>query len=543
MSDAQTFLLNRFQFCHVLDQNSGLLSLHEGPKRIQLESHQSLVHGVQDRVRVFDGQFAVVLNPFNSAKNDIQQGEREVRVGPTVFSLYPGEILENKIRNEYVLTVEDALLLRAEKDVPNPLKPEELIPAGTEVLLKGPRKYIPHKDIKVVEERKSISLAEAEGLYIQNDDTGVVRLVEGPADFFLEQNESTWDKRLTNEELDALGYGTEDSDDGARSLSAEPRERAADYTAVVVDLEDKEVIYLYDNERVRVEFGPKTVFLGPNERPKVLHLSGDVPIKPKALRVAKLNLGPDFIRDRLTVRTQDNATLQLSVNYRWVFEVEAGKHQRLFALKDFIGFTAQTLSSEIREVAAKSKFEDFHAKAAELVKAAIFGQSDKRVFTENGLVVFGVDVEGITPEDNEIKKKLADAIKTNVDIYTRRVQEEAQLESERRLIDGRVKNEQALSKLIKLEVTNERQRQVEAAKTFSEAIKEKATGEAKATRIKAEAELEGEEKKLKAVTSILNGAGGKEYLELERARVLKATDKVIVPTDSKLVLGVDRLIE
>ncbi|MBI4434987.1 hypothetical protein HY635_04230 [Candidatus Uhrbacteria bacterium] len=548
-----TILLNRFQYCHVLDRNTGVITLHEGQgakgKRIQLESHEELV-GTWDKVRVPDGSYAVVLNPFDAARSDIAIGEREVRPGPREFALHPGEVIESgKVLAEHVLADDDALLLRAERDAPHPLAgtstahpANAILRAGEEFLLTGPRRFIPHKDVRIKEHRKRISLAAAEGKYVQNDDTGAVRLVRGPNDFFLAHNESLWDKRLTHEELEALGYTAQDVDSDSRVLAAEPQERASASDAVVLDLEDNEAISVFDGANVRVEFGPQTIFLEPHEHPRVLYISGGVPVRPNVLRLAKLKLGPDFIRDKLTVRTKDNATLVLDVNYRWRFEVDRAKPEearKLFALKDFVGFVAQTLSSEIREEAAKHDFEAFHAKAAELVKQAVFGAAGKRVFDENLLIVFGVDVEAITPEDPEIKQKLADAIKTNVDIYTKRVQEIATLESERRVIEGRAKNEAARKDLIEQEIANGRRKEVADAETAKEAARVRAEGEAAAATIRTTGEREAEVERLKAVAAELATDGGRAYIELERARILRATDKVIVPTDSKLVLGVN----
>jgi major vault protein len=540
MSDKILFL-NRFQFAHVIDKNSGVQTLHEGPKRVQLDSHEEPVGPVSDKVRVKDGQFAVILNPFDHERGDINEGEREVRVGPAIFPLHPGEVLEGKgVQDEFVLIDSQALLLKAKKDAPHPEDEGATLRSGDLFLLRGPRRFIPDKDIEVVEHRKQFSLDEHEGVFVQNDDTGEVRLIRGPASFFLDHNESLWEKKLTAEEEEALGFIAQNTDDGSRILAAEPHEREAESDAVVIDLEQNEAICLFDKESVRVEFGPQTVFLNPTERPKVLCISGGVPVKPNRLRIAILALGPDFIRDRLSVRTRDNATLQLEVTFRWRFRVDVANPQKLFALKDFVGFAAQTLSSEIREEAAKHDFEKFHSEAAALVKGAIFGQETVRLFEENGLEIFGVDVEGIVPEDAEIAKKLADAIKVNVDIFTRRVQEVAQLESERRIIDGKAQNEEAKKALIALEIANERTKTLEAAKTKAEASLEKARAEAEGTTILAEADRSAELTRIEALTQLLATPGGQAFIELERAKVLKATDKVVVPTDSKLVLGIAR---
>jgi hypothetical protein len=536
-------LLSRFEYCHVRDKNTGALTLHDGPKRLSLASHEELDDDVRSKIRVHDGQYCIVLNPHSSDTNDILEGEREVRIGPCVFSLFPGERLEGSVQHEEVLTDDDALLLRAEKNAPHPLAGvgaianDAILSSGEETLLTGPTRFIPHKDIRIKERRQSVSLSETEGVYVQNDDTGEVRLVQGPDDFFLGANESFWDKDLTREELQSLGHIHQETVAGERVLAAEPRSRIADHDAVVIDLEDNEAICLYDGDRVLVEFGPKTIFLGPYARPKVQFLSGGIPVRPSVLRVAKLKLGPDFIRDTLVVRTRDNATLTVDVNYRWRFLVDEAQPERLFALKDFVGFAAQTMSSEIREVAAAQTFEAFHARAAQLVKEAIFEDEATRVFQENGLEIFGVDVEAIAPEDPEIKQKLADAIKTNVDIYTRRVQEEAELENARILIEGRAKNEEARKKLITLEDENARTQLLASVQREREATLVQVSSEAEAIRVRSEAKREAEESRLRAVTSVLSTPGAAAFIELERARALRATDKVIVPTDSKLVLG------
>jgi major vault protein len=324
---------------------------------------------------------------------------------------------------------------------------------------------------------------------------------------------------------------------------------------VVIELEDNEVISLFDGDKRRVEFGPQKIFLAPHERPKVLFISGGVPVRPNMLCIAKLSLGPDFIRDRLSVRTKDNATLELEITFRWRFQVDTEHPEKLFALKDFVGFAAQTLSSEIREAAAKHTFEEFHSGAATIAKQAVFGkEATSRLFETNGLEIFGIDVEGITPEDEEIARKLTDAIKSNVDIFTRRQNEEAELESERRLIEGRAKNEAERTALLELELGNEDKKILGAAKTRSAALCLEAEAEAEATRIRAESELEAERQKLEvrntaererlqAKTAVLAGEGGQRLIELERAKALSATDKLVIPTDSKLVLGLDRQLD
>ncbi len=548
-------LLDRFEFCHVRDKNSGSLRLVEGATRLHLDSQEEIVGEIQRKIRLFDGQWALVLNPFDPEREDIVEGEREIRVGPTVFSLHPGEKLDGGVRDEIVLADDEGLLVRARKDAPHPINEGKILKAGEDVLIRGPKRFIPHKDLRIINKEAALSLSEDEGVFVQNEDSGEVRLVRGPDDVLLDHNESLWEKILTREELEALGHLPQRGVDGdSRVLSASPRKREADWQAVVIELEDNEAISLFDGDKRRVEFGPKKIFLAPHERPKVLLISGGVPVRPNVLRIAKLSLGPDFIRDRLRVRTRDNATLELEVTFRWRFQVDPEAPEKLFALKDFVGFAAQTLSSEIREAAAQHTFEEFHSGAASIAKNAVFGEETTRVFEANGLEIFGIDVEGITPEDEEIARKLTDAIKSNVDIFTRRQHEEAELESQRRLIEGQQRNEKARAELIARELENEKTLALEKARIKAEAEKLVAESEAEATLIREKAKADGEaellrvrnraeRERLEAQTAVLAGEGGAQLIELERARALRETDKLVVPTDSKLVLGLDRQLD
>lgn len=65
-------------------------------------------------------------------------------------------------------------------------------------MIKGKMDYIPPKEVKIIEKRKSIPLAEAEGLYIRNMNTGEVRLEKGPKTYLLKEDEELWNKVLSS---------------------------------------------------------------------------------------------------------------------------------------------------------------------------------------------------------------------------------------------------------------------------------------------------------------------------------------------------------
>lgn len=462
-----------------------------------------------------------------------------------MFSLYPGEFLDGSgVQKVIVLSDEDAVLVRAKKTAPHPVESGKVIEPGTEILVRGYCRFVPHRHVEIVEKRRSISLSREAGVYVQNNDTGTVRLVRGECDLFLEQNESFWAKILTQDEKEALGFCPQKVGRDTRVLAASPRPRRNDYDAVVVELDIHQAICLQTQDKPKMVFGPQTVFLEPHERPRILCLSGGVPVEPNTLKVAVLDLGPDFILDQIRgVRTKDNARLTLDVKLHWRFSVSAEHPEKLFELKDPIGFAVGVITSKIREVVANHDFEKFHAKASELIGDAFFSEIGKYVFSENGFEVFGIDVVSITAEDPEIQKKLTDSIKATVDIYTNRVREEAKLASELRILGGQKSNEEARTALLEKTIANERLAVLEKAETQRLAAVKSAEGEAQALRIRAEAEREVEERKLAVITSALSGQGGERYLELERSRVLKGTDKVVVPTGSQLRLSLGERLQ
>ena len=544
-------VLDEKQYLHVIDPQSGDARLIEGPTRRSLAFGEHVVGVVQNKVVLAERQYCVINNPRNkdhvgtgAGAVKILYGEREVRQGPQSFSLHPGEKLEGQVQNEHVLTKYDAVLVKALTDI-------DEHHAGEKFLIKGPTKFVPSKHEQVLKQAQAIPLSNTDGIYVQNEDTGEVRLVTGPVDYFLEPNEILFEKELTEDELAGLGLQEQRTPErggraGVRILTRQAANTSflEDRTkALVLELEDKEVVYLYDGSDIRIEQGPKTTFLGPYERPKVLTLSGGKPIQQGVLKVALVKLGPDFIYDQIKIRTKDNAQLRVDVTYKWRFRVreDDAEHRqkdlkKIFSIEDFVGYVAETLSSEIRSVAAQNDFEEFHANALDHIVKKLFGEAKtSRLFEENGLEIFGVDITAINPEDTKIAEKLHEAIKSNMDIYCRKLVLSATLEAERQEVEGKRKIESERSELIKSEVANERLRQTENAKIRAEAGKINAEGEAEEIRIRSEANIDAKKKRLSTAIKELGGANN--YLELQRVEAFKKAEKlVVVPTDSKIVL-------
>ena len=353
-------VLDKEEYCHIVDARNGEVSLVEGPTRRVLSYDESVVTTGR-KVVLPERYYCVVKNPALLGK--VRYGDREVRVGPATFSLFPGEKVEKGVLPEFVLTQYEGVLVKALEDCDGHS-------AGDKFLVRGPCTFIPQKQVSVIRRVRAVSLSDTDGIYVQDQDTGDVTTVKGPVDYFIKPNEERYRKSLTDDELAGVGLQRKNSTKGVRVLTRQAANTSFledPSNALVLELEDKEVVLLYDGSESRVERGPKTVFVGPYERPKILTLSGGKPIRSGVLKVGLLRLGPDFIYDQIKVRTKDNAQIVVDVTYKWRFLADRDLKDA-FSIDDFVGYAAETLSSDIRSLVAKRNFEDLHANALQYAK-------------------------------------------------------------------------------------------------------------------------------------------------------------------------------
>jgi major vault protein len=522
--------LDKEQYAHFVNKRTGDIRLVEGPKRVVLDYDERLKENVKQKVLVPENHYCIVENPVDAQKN-IQYGDREIREGPLNFSLHPGEKLSVSPTKEHVLTKYEGLLIKATDDF-------DAHKAGDKFVVKGPTTYIPSKHEHIVSNVNAIPLSDTDGKYVQNEDTGDVTLVKGPQDYFLQPNEKLWSKELTEAELQGLGLRVQLGGNGVRILTRQAANTSFlndPSDALVLELEDNEVVFIQDGSDSRIEKGPETIFLDPYERPKVLNLSGGKPIQQGALNVALLKLGPDFIYHRVNVRTKDNAKLEVDVTYKWRFDLKDDELKKAFGIDDFVGYAAETLSSEIRSVAAQYDFEEFHADSLEHITTKIFGTNSSRRFDENGLEIFGIDITAINPEDPEIAERFNDAIKSNMEIYCKKLVLTATLESERQEVEGKKKIADERKELIEKQNLNDKLEITGKAQVEAEANKIEANSEAECISIVEDAKTEAHQKKLK--TSIQELGSPKEYVALQRAEALSSVQKLIVPENSRILFG------
>ncbi|KAJ6653405.1 hypothetical protein lerEdw1_009306, partial [Lerista edwardsae] len=511
------------------------------------------VMGVVDITTLNSCQYCVVCDPVG-ADGKPQLGKKKKIKGETSFFLQPGEWLEQGIQDIYILSEEEGLLLRALRVL------DDLDEDGEEVtrkpgdrwLIRGPLEYVPPVEVEVLERRRSIPLAENEGIYVRDIKTGKVRAVIGHT-YMLSQDEELWEKEMPSYVEALLVAGRDPVVDRSRETSeggnATPRDktRAVSYR---VPHNAAVQVYDYKERKARVVFGPELVLLGPDEQFTMLSLSGGRPKRPHARRALCLLLGPDFCTDVVTIETADHARLQLQLAYNWHFEIPpAAEASRLFSVLDFIGDACKTLASRIRGAVAAVTFDDFHKNSNRLICAAVFGFDGEGTlrtslrFSPNGLVISSIDIQSVEPVDQRTRDALQRSVQLAIEITTNsqeaaakheaeRLEQEARGRLDRQKILDQAEAERARKELLELEAMStavestgaakaEAQSRAEAARIEGEGAVLQAKLKAEATAIETESELQ---RLGKAREQELRFAKAQADLDVARAEALAAVD-------------------
>jgi len=504
---------------------------------IEAETHiPDVYEDVVGQVRITtltNRQYCVVLDPVG-ADGKPELGKRELRTGPVSFFLRPGERLEQGIQNIYVLTTEEALLLRAKeeyKDGSESRKP------GDRWMIYGPRDYVPPVEVEIVEKRTSIPLDENEGIYVRDITSGKVRTVIGKC-CMLKPTEELWQKDLPKTIEDLLPGGSK------RDKSRIVTFRAPHNSAVQ--------IYDYKEKKARVVFGPELIMLGPDEHFTQLSLSGDKPKRPHVIKSLHLLLGPDFMTDIVTVETADHARLSLKLSYNWHFELDKNNPEdafKIFLVPDFVGDACKAVAARVRGSVAQASFDDFHKRSAKIIRSAVFGIDDQgRVgnkfhFSANNLVMTNIDIQSVEPVDQRTRDSLQKSVQLAIEITTssqeasarheaQRLEQEAKGRLERQKIADEAEAEKANKLLLQLRA------QSAAIESTGQATAE-AKAKAEAAQIEGEAnvtqsKLKSESMKITSEGELIENKSRQEgeiehqtqlnELELNRAREMAAIE-------------------
>lgn len=369
---------------------------------------------------------------------------------------------------------------------------EELFITGREQRLYYPRAE--HSIIKYGDREiyYGVAIPEGEARYVLDKQTGKVETVRGPQIFLpdprrqvvvrrvLTESEVTlWypgNKRASdhNDRLREMQkqYGDVVTDESVRMFSNVPGRRATrsvssessveafsgntfdrgtSYTpprtitldtkfdgAVAINIWKGYAVLVVDKAgNQRVEVGPKTVLLEYDETLQILHLSTGKPKTTDKLEdTVYLRVSFNQVSDVVDVVTKDMVTASIKLSHRVNFVGE--DPAKWFSVENYVKFMCDHARSLLRNAAKQCPIEELNADYINIVRDTILGASGEggrkgRLFEENGVLIYDVEVSNLTIGDAEIGKMLNDmqqaAVHETLQVATR----ERELEATKRI--------------------------------------------------------------------------------------------------------------
>ncbi len=163
----------------------------------------------------------------------------------------------------------------------------------------------------------------------------------------------------------------------------------------------------------KVIVGPSTYLLEYDETLQTLKLSTGVPKSDAApYRTVYLRVLNNKVSDEVEAETRDLCRVRLRLSYRVNFEGEA---ERWFDVENYVKFFTEHLRSLLRHAIKQYGVEAFYASAVTVVRDVVLGaQNDEgrragRLFAENGLRVYDVEVLDVSLGDDTIAGLLVEA--------------------------------------------------------------------------------------------------------------------------------------
>lgn len=155
----------------------------------------------------------------------------------------------------------------------------------------------------------------------------------------------------------------------------------------------------------RVVTGPATVILAYDETLEAMELSTGTPKTDENLmRTVYLRAMNNKVSDLIEAETRDLCNVIIHVSYRVNFE---GDHERWFNVENYVKFLTDHLRSVVRNAVKRKGIEEFHSEAIAIVRDAVLGAPavggrSGRLFDENGMRVYDVDILDVQIGDAEI---------------------------------------------------------------------------------------------------------------------------------------------
>ncbi|CAG9326425.1 unnamed protein product [Blepharisma stoltei] len=181
MEEQSLIRIPPFQYVHILDCNTNITRVTEGPLTYVLKDHERIGLGgkIMKMIQIPPRNYCIIRNPVikdehrrvsfdDNGMARVKHGDREVRTSethPEPFPLYPWEEIEQDIQKIPVIQPNCAYKLRATRDFID--STGERRSAGDEWLHYGPGTYVPKIECDIVEQVKSLTIKPNAALKIR----------------------------------------------------------------------------------------------------------------------------------------------------------------------------------------------------------------------------------------------------------------------------------------------------------------------------------------------------------------------------------------
>ena len=294
--------------------------------------------------------------------------------------------------------------------------------AGQDVFLSGKDGYFfPSDRFDIVSEVGAIPLAESEGIYVRDIETGAISTVLGPRTYLPDPTQVEIIERHVDADTLAL-YDAGDHNP-ARALT--------------VSIPPNHAVMVTARGRREIVRGPQLRALDYDEELEVLALSTGRPKRDdELLSTCFLQLDGNKVSDVVRLETADHVDLEVALSYRVSFITRDGAAEKWFHVKNYVGLLCDHLGSLLRAVARTVSIESFHSSGTEVLRAALLGdkQSDGkragRLFEENGMWLYDVEVLDVRILDAEVEALLDSAQRGAIECDIERKREQLRLATE-----------------------------------------------------------------------------------------------------------------
>lgn len=226
--------------------------------------------------------------------------------------------------------------------------------------------------------------------------------------------------------------------------------------------------------------GPANRLLDYDEILEPMTLSTGCPkTEAEPLNTVYLRILHNKVSDRFLVETQDLCELEIELSYRVNFE---GDPETWFQVENYVKFLTDHMRSLVRNTVKRLGIEAFYGNSIEILRNTVLGivgegKRPGRVFSENGMRVYDVEVLGVKLVDAAVEALLTNA-------QREAVEQTLLLSSERRRLE-KVKEQERVNQ--ELAQTRSQSRQAQLALEVQEAHK---SLELKLAQVQTELELE-----------------------------------------------------